>query len=380
MKKTIVFVLAVATLSVVTQVAADVIFEENFDEQPDWHSGFSENDKGGYNTAGLPDRIQRAATHKIPDNWYSVYQDPFFSPSMGYPDFHEVIEILGKNADKAKGGIGKSFIERRDGRNDGSNWTSDGQLLKVFDNDHNSLYIEFYIAFDPNWTTAPSSDQAKLFRVGSWSRKDSEFQAFSNGNLGPILIWDWKSDAYGVRNLVALRGGPHGRNYTFTKPQLGSFPRTSMNYSNDVQGKGGNGANPKIVDKVNGGFIPSSGIIEHKQIFGEGGEYTKVAFYVEMNSSPGSQDGKLMQWVDDVQIMDVSGLMWIPSLPEDMSKMPGWNYFAIGGNDWFRSYSATEKRQEWYSIDDVVVRRSIPNDLAAGRVTPPSPPVDLRVN
>lgn len=99
-----------------------------------------------------------------------------------------------------------------------------------------------------------------------------------------------------------------------------------------------------------------------------------------MNSSPGSQDGKLMQWVDDVQIMDVSGLMWIPSLPEDMSKMPGWNYFAIGGNDWFRSYSATEKRQEWYSIDDVVVRRSIPNDLAAGRVTPPSPPVDLRVN
>src|SRR5690554_2715197 len=106
---------------------AEVIFEENFDDQPDWHSGLPENNTGAFPVNGAgPDRIQRARTHTIPVGWDSVYQDPRWSPSMGHPDRHETIEILSNNFDKARGGIGKSFVQRRDSSPEPAHaWNSD---------------------------------------------------------------------------------------------------------------------------------------------------------------------------------------------------------------------------------------------------------------
>src|SRR5690554_4718063 len=95
-------------------VGAEVIFEENFDDQPDWHSAMHSSDG-----------TQRATTHIIPEGWYSIRQDPTWAPSERHPDRHESIEILESNSDKARGGKGKSMVSWRDSHDPGWNrWNS----------------------------------------------------------------------------------------------------------------------------------------------------------------------------------------------------------------------------------------------------------------
>ncbi|MBW4978321.1 hypothetical protein KZZ05_08540 [Marinobacter adhaerens] len=352
-------------LPVAGSMPAGVIFQEDFDDQPDWHSGLPENNTGAFPVNGAgPDREQRQGTHTVPNNWDSVYQDPLFAPSVGEPGFHETIEILAANASKARGSAGKCFVQRRDARSEGSSWTSDGQLLKLLGAGYDRLYVEFYISFDPNWTYAASNDQTKIFRVGSWSGVGSEFQAFGGGEQGPLYIFDWKRDSYGVRNLFTCRGGPHGDNYILSDSELGSFPQKSgsLNFTDHIQGQAVGGGTAQLEDKLNGGFIPTSGIIEHTQIYGANSEWTKMGFYVQMNSAPGAADGQFQQWFDDKRILNVRNLMWVPSV-QSGQPMPKWNFFSIGGNDYFKSYDESEKRQEWWALDDLVVRETIPAGL-----------------
>ena len=360
---------------------AEVIFKENFDDQPDWHSGLPENNTGAFPVNGAgPDREQRVGTHVVPEGWYSVYQDPKWAPSMGHPDRHETIEILARNADKARGERGKSFVQRRDSSPEpGYKWNSDGQLLKLFDESHQALYVEFWIRFDPDWTVTPSEDASKLFRVGSWSGVGSEFQAFGGGEQGPLFLWDWKRDNYGVRNVHTLRGGPHGDNYTMTEAQRGSHPRGSLNFTTNTQGMGVDGGTPRIVDRVNGGYISDNltQTVEHYQIYGKS-EWTKAAFYVQMNSRPDAPDGWLMQWINDEQILNVRDITWVSRAEDGSEKSVGWDFFSIGGNDYFKTYPDSVRRQEWYSIDDLVVRTSIPDGLRG--VAPPSPPVSITID
>lgn len=376
------FILSASVCMVSATCGAQIIFQDDFDSQPDWNSGLAENNTGAFPVNGAgPDRIQRTGTHKIPLGWSSVYQEPKWAPSTGYPDRHEVIEILTSNSDKARGGAGKSFVERRDSSLDPLyKWNSDGQLMKIFDAGYDQLYIEFYIRFGSDWTLTPSEDTSKIFRVGSWSGQGSEFQAFSGGEQGPLFLWDWKQDKYGIRNVQTLRGGPYGENYTMTDAQKGSHPRGSLNFTTDTVGMGFNGSTPKIPDRVNGGYISDNltQLVSHQQVYGNLGEWTKVAFFVKMNSAPGVNDGWLVQWLNDVQILNVRDISWISPSATDPQKMVKWNFFSIGGNDYFKSYPDAERRQEWYAIDDVLIRDDMPDYLKSG-VALPEPPSGIKI-
>lgn len=349
-----------------------ILFAENFDSQPDWTSGLSINNTGAYPVNGAgPDRIQRAGTHTIPDNWYSVRQAPVWAPSLGQPTKHEVIEILASNSLWARGGTGKSMVVWRDGLDDGPNsWVSDAIMSKHFAEGYNELYVEFWIMFGDLWTTTPGATD-KIFRVSSWRGDDSEFKGFSTGNLGPMLLWDTQINNYGVRNVISLRGGPHSDNYSFSEGSITGLPRSlngsgdmSLNFTGDVAGMEKLGADALIPDKLNGGYITSNEniIIEHEQIFGPSGTWTKMAFYVKMNSSPGATDGVLSEWIDDVRILHNTNVPWIrPSTTEDENAK--WNTVYFGGNHYFPQYSGVEQREEWYSLDDIVIRTSIPQEL-----------------
>ncbi|WP_339782518.1 hypothetical protein [uncultured Marinobacter sp.] len=366
-------------------VHADVIFEDNFDNQPDWTSAM-------YST----DTVQRATTHTIPEGWFSVRQDPTWSPSKGYPDKHETIEILSSNADKARGGNGKSFVSWRDSYNKGwSYWASESILLKYFPEGYTELYVEFWISFDPNWTRVAVPDRpnatSKIFRVSSWSGDGTEYGAFSDGNIGPIALWDHSVNNYGLRNTLAFRGGPHSDNYKLTATDIpdvgkylisGSLGDFNLNYSSSLAGMGPNRAEPIITDRLNGGFITrnTSGVVGHNQIFGPGDSWTKLAFYVKMNSAPGVKDGVFRQWLNDKQIFVSTEIPWIrPSETRDENAK--WNLVAIGGNDFFQTYPNEDRREEWYSIDDLVIRNDIPDYVDSENVVaPPNPPAGFNVN
>jgi len=379
----------IGALVTTTVARAEIVFEENFDDQPDWTSAM-------YST----DVEQRAATHTIPENWYSIRQVPQWAPSKGHADRHEAIEILASNADKSRGGKGKSYVSYRDSYDAGWNfWASESILLKYLPEGFSEIYVEFWIRFDPNWTrkyiAGTPGTISKLLRISSWSGKGSEYGAFSDGNIGPIALWDHSLNNYGVRNQLAFRGGPHSDNYKFIASDIpdvggamiaGSLGDFNLNFSSSIPAMGPNNAQPIIEDRVNGGFITKNtqGAVSHNQIFGPGDAWTKLGFYVKMNSAPGVRDGEFRQWMNDKQIFRSTQIPWIRA-SETKDENAKWNLVAIGGNDFFQTYPNSERVEEWYSIDDLIIRTDIPDYVDSeiptnsGGAVPPNPPVDFNV-
>jgi hypothetical protein len=242
-----------------------------------------------------------------------------------------------------------------------TNWASDSQFMKFLDTESEELYVEFYIRFSPNFygRNNASNFMSKLFRLGHYSGSGNEFSS-SKGDAGPMLYWDYKRDDYGVRNLFHLRGGPPGENYKFNNQYSSGG---SNNFVSDLQGIGPNGEDSTLVDLVNGGAMADfGGTAEHAQVFGAGAEWTKVAFYVRMNSDPSATDGILRQYINDSMTINKTDVPWV--MPNTNNSMVGWNFFAIGGNDYFQGYPNADLHEDWYAIDDIVVRASLPEGLA----------------
>ena len=358
-----------------------LIFSEDFDSQADWTSGLAENDKGGYPDGAGPDREQFATTHNIPTGWYGVRQDPAWAPSRGHPTKHEAIEILSANSDKARGGTGKSYVSYRDAVEQTVSWTSDSILTQYFPSGYDELYVEFYIRFDDNWTRTTVSGKpaalSKLFRISSWSG-EGEIYGFGGGREnGPIFFWDHLIDSYDLRSSIAMRAGPHGDNYGFTAADnidtpvpfvLGGSGDLSMGYTGNHNGAEPNaltnGNSATLTDKVNGGYLDNDRYTyeTHDQVFGATSAWTKIAFYVKMNSAVDVGDGELRQWIDDTPVLDIRDIPWMKaSATEDTTAK--WNTVSIGGNDYFKQYLDSEQREEWYSIDDIVMRSGVPAEL-----------------
>lgn len=338
-----------------------VIFQESFDDQPDFLGSVNGSDSAYYASDGAI----------VPVGWDAIRHDPTWSPSRGHSDRHEAIEILASNSNKARGGVGKCYVSWRDYYDPGWNrWNSDSIISKYFPGGFNQLYVEFYVAFGPNWTPTGTS---KLFRISSWDEVGDYFGFGGGRNNGPVMIWDYEHSSYGVRNRFSFRGGPHGENYGFNNDDIPDFNR-QLNGSGDASMSFMNNFNDPIGDNQNPPFIlnksTGSGSITqlgrdpvHEELYGPPGTYTKYAFFVKMNSAPGLLDGQLMQWIDDELVINCPAVRW--NKENTGSIHPKWNRVDFGGNDYWRSslYTNEDRREEWYAIDDIVIRDSIPEEI-----------------
>jgi hypothetical protein len=353
---------------------AEILFQENFDDQPDFTS-----------TMHSTVNSQRSVWgDTLPDNWYEIYQGSVWSPETGYPTKHAAIEILASNTDKTRGGTGNSMVNWRESASL-TRWNSDSQMIHLFEQPLNEVYVEYWIAFSDNWWQRENTGHwaSKIFRVGSWDGAgDIVNGAF--GSLGPIFFWDYKRDSYNLQNFLHFRGGPWGENYYMNKDEP-SYPQyTTSNFGSSTLGMAPGGTDPLIVNQIEGGYLKDIGRytqITHEQVFGAGQHWTKMAFYLKMNSAPGVADGVLMQWINDQRIRVVDTIPWIKANTEN--KMVGWNYFALGGNDNFYPFEADQLFEDWYAFDDVVVRSDIPSFLEASvadsRQAAPSAPTAIAV-
>ncbi len=349
----------IAAFLVAGVAKSEVIFEDDFDNQPDYTSS---------SALSLPGWTHRRNGEDV------------WSPSTGFPLNHDAFEVLAANSDKARGGTGKAFVGWRESYDMGwKNFNSDGILAKHLGEGYDQLYVSFWVRFSSEWT---KDGLTKLFRVYSWDSDAGEiFKFFSDGNSGPIMLWDYSHNEYGIRNTIALRGGPHGDYYAFSNDDIAGLPRNmhglgglSLNYTADTVGMGFNGTTPKIVDRVNGGYISDNlnQTVDHEQIFGklEEGEWTKLSFFVKMNSFPNATDGSLMQWINDELVFQNHNIPWVRG--DETTDMVRWNVVAIGGNDFFRAYENALLYEEWYAIDDVEIHDSIP--------TAPLPPTGVTLS
>lgn len=331
-------------------VQAEVIFKESFDSQPDFTSTM-------HSTQGS----KRSREGDIlPEGWDSLYNGTRWSPETGYANNHASLEILSRNRDKARGGTGKSAVMWRESYDDGwKNWASDSQLIKFLPKEYKQLYLEFYIKYSDNWWHREGRGNwtSKMLRIGYFDGKGNEFSP-SKGHAGPVFFYNYQVSDYGLRRKYVLTGDHLGGNYNGVPGK-----DRSLNYSNHLENAAPDGGRAILFDKMTGNPLPRKGFIGHDQIFGSGSEWTKIAFYVRMNSAPGVEDGVLRHWVDNVQVENSTNIVWVGENPDN--EMVGWNYFSIGGNDYFQPRPNSERFEDWYSIDDILVISGLPNSPAA---------------
>ncbi|WP_189608039.1 hypothetical protein [Saccharospirillum salsuginis] len=345
--------------------SAEILFEENFDDQADWTSAMHSTD-----------RVQTAGSHVMPEGWYAIRQDPAFSPSTGYPNGHESIEILGSNTDKARGGVGKSMVAWRDSNGPDWYWGSDSMLTQYFPEGYDELYVSFWIRFDPEWTPYGETGMTKLFRVSSWDPDAGNlYKAFGDGPNGPIVLWDYEANSYGARNKLALRGHPTSDHYLMNNPSTINMPRkfgngsASLNFDDNIRDLNGDGTNDNTIDSLFNLITgePVSGTVSHDELWGN--EWHKIEFHVKMNSGPGVFDGVLEQWMDGQLIFKNHQIPWMGHNSDGSAK---WNVVSFGGNSHFHAYDETQvQRQEWRAYDDIVISTTLPNS--------PLPPNNVQI-
>ena len=326
---------------------AGILLSESFDDLPDFTSDsdlpadfgpWDEKRQGSY------------------ENW---------SPGQGDADKNAAFQITGADPEKLRGGTGKSFVGWRESqsRSDGTaEWNSDGILSSATFEGSKTAYCRFYIKFQPEWTL---SGQSKLFRISAYDGGGRfGFGTSADDSHGPILFWDYADGGiYGVRNFIALRGGPNTSNYFFGESgDPPNLPRSmnqgdlGLNWGVNVTSPGGGHTNPPYISKVTGEAVED--VATHEEIYGT--DWNKIEFYLEMNSSPGVADGVLKQWVNDVQTFRNVTMPWVA---ESGSENMLWNCVMVGGNDNFNAYPDSDKHEEWYAIDDVLVSTDLPEGL-----------------
>ncbi|WP_336366657.1 hypothetical protein [Marinobacter sp. C2H3] len=374
-----------ATLLCSSLVHAEVLFQESFDALPDWTSGLPENDLDG---DGYPDRVQdQPRGHKIPEGWYSIRQDPTWAPSRGYSGNHENIEVLGQNADKARGGSGKSMVVWRDSTTGPDwMWNSDGIFSQYFPSGLTQVYASFWIKFDKNWTPLGKTGSTKIFRIESWDQDGGFYDAFSDGHISSAFLWNYGFTDYGARNFLSFRADPQQTNYLVVAPAPVETPRgfdggsLSLNFTDNIRDLNGDGVLDNkvtsLLDLISGKPIGSDGgLVSHNSLWGT--SWHHMEFFVKMNSQPGAMDGIAMQWMDGQLIFQNTKFPWMGS------ESPGgikWNTVHFGGNSHFHAYPDSQQRQEWYAIDDITIRSDLPSNrsISAGALAP-NPPSNLEI-
>ncbi|WP_143269418.1 hypothetical protein [Mangrovitalea sediminis] len=335
-------------------VSAGVIFQDNFDNQPDY---IADNYLSGSNH-----ELWASRGDTVPKGWDAVSVWSLFAGKSG-------LQITSANSDKARGGTGKSLVILR---GSGSTaWSSDAELAKNFSPGYDQLYVSFWIKFQPGWTP---DGHTKIFRIGSYAPDTIGPDYWSNIGMG--FIWDWVSypTGSGLRNglFLAPKPGAH-----FSNPNIGNggcnydgYNTYNANYTNcpyDLNADGVVDNKPQILDRVSGGIIPDGGVATHDMVFGSA--WNHMEFFVKVNSKPGVQDGILKEWFNGSLIFENDAIPWRQA---DMSASQNFTAIKFGGNDFFTTYPRSDEHTEWYSIDDVVVRDDLPANRLGNAPNPPS--------
>ena len=358
-----------------------LLFDANFGALADWHNMLS-SDVSQFRPAAV-----------IPDGFYSARCSQTYKDNVT-PLERPTIELLDSNHPALitpRNGGSKCFIFWRHAQETTqTSWNGDGMLTWYAGPgiSYDELYYEFYIAFSQEVYDSfrgigtnqgdplkpgdnPNMGEAKLTRTYHWDEVNDLYNMFDPPEAtDPKQIWGIKGSSetvggLGIRNTQSMRGRlsndlrPHTHKPLSSRD--GGNGDASCNYSNDLAGSGieAGGSDPVLPDKLNGGNIPTSGNIDIEQIHGAPGAWTKIAFYVKMNSAPGVADGQYMMWLDGTRVILSKEVPWV----ETGQDMVGWNTVHLGGNQYFSQYPDADRHREWYAIDEFKIYSSVPDGL-----------------
>jgi len=326
-------VVTVTTNAAYSQVG--VVFSDNFDGQPDYISRDL--------LSGSDHTLIARNGDSVPVGWdavsdWSMYSEPHLS-------------ILASNSDKARGGTGKSLLLRR--RSYGSQtWGGDCQLDKNLGQPGlKEVYVSFWIRFQPGWLHSGST---KMFRITSHSPEE-EYSPDGNAYWGSTrmgFLWQhthYPVTASGLRNYLQVSPTMNNPPLLTKTPGMSSAGDVNMGFTSEP-------TNSTLINQLTGQPLPASGSTSHEQVFGDA--WHKMEFHLKVNSAPGVQDGIFTQWLDDTLMAHSNTVPWMQN--GETRPERGFTSVRFGGNASFQPFPSEDQYQEWYSIDDVLIRDSLP--------------------
>jgi len=334
-----------------------VIFEDNFDAHTDWQprpAGIT-NDaspSGGVAACDFPDASCSVAA---PTGW-----DYYRVTGLWWgPTYNDTLRITNQ---EGRGGSGKSFIVYNESNlgASGDGWGADGILAKLLSQDQPELYVRYYLRTQTAWTWEMNQRIGiKMFRSAHFDRAGSMWSAFSGGTRAPIMVADLMNSAgpteqlYGVEQSASFRCDPQATDYLCPNSPAGQgLPAGTKYYKTNYPG---------------GTVYPNSDDPHTAGLWADT-NWHKFEFHVKMNTYAGggvwNSDGVYEGWYDGVLQFTRSDIKWINSGTDSSI---GWNTIEIGGNAYNTYSDPSNKAEQWYAIDDVVVSTTtIPSDYVIG--------------
>jgi hypothetical protein len=332
-----IFIIGIFLLGLLNQAQAEILWQENFDNQADWQPRPAINDQT--ETGASYNCSSGDCSSTAPDGWDYHYINGLW---WG-PDYQDTVRINNEHSH----GIGKSFVHHSEdtvGLSHANGWNSDGQIAKHFTEGFTDVYISLYMQVDPTWTwSLDDNGFAKIFRISSWDPTISgAYTFFSGGGHGPIYVFDmYNTVNYGWRQLHAMRCAPQSDYYYCPDNDSPSNYRWAGNPGFKDVGSLGDGA------------------------------WHKLTFHFKMNteiSGVWQADGVFEFWKDDVLEYAKLDKKWIY---EGSSRL--WNLVDIGGNVNNHWSDATPFSEQWYALDDLCIattQADLTNCFSAAPVTP----------
>jgi hypothetical protein len=336
--------LCFAVLGPVKSSWAAVIFETNFDSDPEWNA-IGQYEGNECSPRGHSSSANICIAETYPTNWEGYRTVPCYSHSEPQASIRRP---PGNLADHTGSGIGKSYIVYNESYPAcGAPWPGDSILVKFFgENTYSDLYTQFWMRTQPGWQwktsgqdCGNSSGTTKFFRTGYWAGLDSSSQnIFQMGDISPMMLMDLESVSSADGISHAYRCDPSANRYC--ENTANAYEHVDYPYPI-------------------GGAVYSDG------------NWHRMKFHFRLNTI-GSYDGITDMWIDGQLVYSHHDVV----LLEVGSTITGFNTVMFGGNS-CNQWSV--QGVQWYAIDDIVVSTSdivddyIPGGAGSDVTVPDSP-------
>ncbi|AKM78036.1 MAG: Fibronectin type III domain protein [Candidatus Wolfebacteria bacterium GW2011_GWE1_48_7] len=354
---------------------AAIIFEDNFNDSPDWQS--AESNPGDNVDWFSSSWIRNPSGPPEPpmQNWTSYRTEiPLGNSVKRY--------ILSEEGKRGISGKGVTYNVESSGT-----WSGGGLDLYLGNTGYQEIFVRFYLRYDPaTWVwalreTGLNGEKQKLIRISrlkdeptaqtAWNPQLFDTAA-SGGHQMPVLYPDVKENNGAGYNTPSVNG-LYGLYLEYTRrfdPEYGSespsetrsFPMPSLGLKNFVP--------------------PTSGTDSSTDYYKTDGDWHSYEFRVKMNSAPGVADGEWETWVDGgenpAQHTLKIGVAWVSS---GGSVSPGWNWFTVLDNVNTATGLPNGTIMKMYMDDFVVSDSFIGKDYIIGTadITAPAAPTGLEV-
>lgn len=343
--------------------ASELIFDAEFDEQPDW-----QNSAANYHLIFPGAKGDLDAATNLPGKFDSFYTSEMWNENGGKNRVPTVgAQPSGQITDfQARREGGKSFVVYDESWGSKSQWGSDAQLGKDLFKTYEELWVEFYIKFQKDWVwmdvlTGRGQTMMKLFRAryvpeNYVDRSRYDFFGVGGRAKSPVYLLDlksWTGEKSTGEKFSSARLTPAIRG--FTPEDLIGVDENYFLKAYEHESSIKQGATPAL---------------SFAEVF-QTGKWVKVNILIRMDSTPGAGDGAEEVWINDV--LEKSRYD-IPFRRVGEGAGVGFNWFSIGGNAHNYPVPEDEHHEQWYAITDLKIYDSKPEID-----NKPNPPSLIRV-